>query len=100
MLRLAADAARLTRLRYRAPSPDALIAADLDAFTAIFHRRSGITHLLASPAPEILAALVEPRTVEELMAALAADYDLADPDRDALIARLDELVASGLVVAS
>ncbi|MDE0880067.1 MAG: HPr-rel-A system PqqD family peptide chaperone [Sphingomonas bacterium] len=84
-------------MRYRAPPADALIAAHLDTLTAIFHRRSGITHLVTSPAPEILAALTHPLTQEELLARLARDYDLADPDGDALAARLDELVASGLV---
>ncbi len=84
-------------MRYCAPGSDALIATDLDHFTALFHRASGITHLLASPAPEILAALATPVTLDELMATLARDYELADPDRDALAARLDELIASGLV---
>ncbi|TPG12092.1 HPr-rel-A system PqqD family peptide chaperone [Sphingomonas oligophenolica] len=84
-------------MRYRAPGADALIATDLDHFTALFHRTSGITHLLASPAPEILATLTTPMTLDELMAALVRDYALADPDRAALSARLDELIASGLV---
>ena len=86
-------------MRYRAPPADALIEVELDAFAAIFHRPSGITHLLASPAPEILAALVDPLDLDQLLAALARRYDLVDPDRDALTARLDELVASGLVEA-
>ncbi len=84
-------------MRYGAPGSDALIATDLDHFTALFHRASGITHLLASPATEILDALGEPMTLDELMATLARDYELADPDQDALAARLDELIASGLV---
>ena len=84
-------------MRYRAPTPDTLIATDLDPFTALFHRPSGITHLLASPAPEILAALAEPRTLDALLDVLAHDYDLADPDPAALVARLDELIESGLV---
>jgi len=46
-------------VRYRAPPAEALLIAELDAFTAIFHRPSGITHLLASPAPEILEVLAE-----------------------------------------
>ena len=84
-------------MRYRAPPADALIATTLDTLTALFHRPSGITHLLAAPAPEILAALAEPMTRDELMAALVRDYDLGDPDPAALAARLDELVASGLL---
>jgi len=87
-------------MRYRAPATDALIATDLDTLTALFHRPSGITHLVASPVPEILAALAEPMTRDQLLAALARDYDLTDPDPRALAQRLDELVASGLVATS
>ena len=87
--------------RFRAPSPDALIAAPLDEFTAVFHRPSGITHLLTSPAPEILAALADaPLSIDALLAALQDAYALADADREALAARIDELVAAGLVVAA
>jgi PqqD family protein of HPr-rel-A system len=88
-------------LRYRAPAPESLLSADLDAFTALFHRPSGITHLLASPAPEILATLADaPLDLDALLARLEADYDMADADRDALAARLDELVVAGLVDAA
>ncbi len=85
---------------YKAPSADALLVAPLDAFTAVFHRASGITHLLTEPAPQILQALGDGLTLDALLARLAADYDLADADRDALAARLDELVVSGLVAAA
>ncbi len=86
---------------YRAPPADALLIAPLDAFTAVFHRASGITHLLTEPAPQILAALGEDGlTLDALLAALSTEYDLADADRDALAARLDELVVSGLVAAA
>ena len=86
---------------YKAPPVDALLVAPLDAFTAVFHRASGITHLLTEPAPQILQALAEGGlTLDALLARLAADYDLADADRDALAARLDELVVSGLVAAA
>ena len=87
--------------RFRAPLPDALIAAPLDDFTAVFHRPSGVTHLLTAPAPEILAALGDrPLAIDDLLASLAADYALADADREALAARVDELVAAGLVTAA
>jgi PqqD family protein of HPr-rel-A system len=84
-------------MRYRAPRADALVAVELDTLTALYHRPSGITPLLAAPAPEIIAALTEPMTCTELMTALTRDYDLTDPDEAALAARLDELVASGLL---
>lgn len=86
---------------YKAPTADAVLVAPLDAFTAVFHRASGITHLLTEPAPQILAALGEGGlTLDDLLARLADTYDLADADRDALAARLDELVVAGLVAAA
>ena len=83
---------------YRAPPADALILVELDALTACYHRASGITHLLASPVPEILGILADkPLTIEGLLARLIGQFDLADADPAALAARLDELVDSGLV---
>jgi PqqD family protein of HPr-rel-A system len=88
-------------VRYAAPPADAILVADLDAFTALFHRESGITHMLVSPAPEIIAALTaEPLSLDALLAALSHDYDLADADPAALAARVDELVAAGLLRAA
>ncbi|MCP3735379.1 HPr-rel-A system PqqD family peptide chaperone [Sphingomonas sp. RP10(2022)] len=88
-------------MRYRAPPPEALLTADLDAFAAVFHRPSGITHLLASPAREILAALVDaPLDLDGVLAALSDRFDIADASRAALAARLDELVGVGLVEAA
>ncbi|MEA1085525.1 MAG: HPr-rel-A system PqqD family peptide chaperone [Sphingomonas sp.] len=87
-------------MRYRAPADAALLTAELDAFTAVFHRPSGITHLLVSPAPEIVALLADtPLDLDTLLVRLGERYDLADASRDALAARLDELVAAGLVEA-
>nr|WP_238941065.1 HPr-rel-A system PqqD family peptide chaperone [Sphingomonas beigongshangi] len=74
-----------------------MVSEPLDAFTAVFHRPSGITHLLVSPAHEILAAMGEDAlTVAALHARLAASFDL-DAEPGALAARLDELVEAGLV---
>ncbi|MEH3157521.1 MAG: HPr-rel-A system PqqD family peptide chaperone [Sphingomonas taxi] len=88
-------------MRYHAPPAEALLIVDLDAFVAVFHRPSGITHLLASPAPEILAALAEaPLDRDALLARLGADFALVDAAPEALAARLDELVAAGLVAAA
>ena len=85
-------------MRFRAPPPGALVRAELDAFSALYHRPSGITHLLVAPAPEILDALAEPLTLAQLHARLAADFDLGG-EADALAARVEELVAAGLVEA-
>ena len=84
-------------LRYVAAGAGALRLIPLDSLTAIYHRASGVTHLVEAPVPEILKALALPMTVDELLADLLASYDLADPDRNALQDRLAELVAVGLV---
>ena len=76
-----------------------VVAVPLDALTALYHRASGTTHLVASPAPEILAALGDAGlTREALLARLAADYELSEAE--GLNARLAELVEAGLVAAA
>ena len=84
-------------MRYRAAAPQALRIVPLDALTLIYHRASGITHIVDSPAPEILAALDAPLTAEALLARLAERYDLVDADPASLATRLGELVIAGLV---
>ena len=84
--------------RYRAAPAGSLRIVPLDDFSLVFHRTSGLTHLVTAPAPEILAALSPaPLTRDALLADLARDFDLADGDAAALDARLTELVAVGLV---
>ncbi len=82
---------------YRAASPATLRIVPLDELTLIYHRASGITHVIDAPVPEILQALAEPMSLAALLARLAAEYDLLDPDPMALAVRLDELAAAGLV---
>ena len=82
---------------YRAAPLSSLLIEPLDDLTAVFHRSSGITHLLATPAPQLLQGLQEPAGVDELFARLGDAFDLADADREALAARLSELVEAGLV---
>jgi len=83
--------------RFIAAAPATLRTVPLDELTIVYHRASGITHVLAPPAPEILAALTEPLTLDALLARLADDFELLDAGAQALAARLDELVAAGLV---
>lgn len=74
-------------------------AVTLDGLSAIYHRASGATHVVAEPVPQILAALGSDRlNMAELLVRLGADYDLGDEAEAALTARLDELVALGLVI--
>jgi PqqD family protein of HPr-rel-A system len=83
---------------YRAAPAATLRIVPLDVLTLIYHRASGITHVVDSPVPELLEALNDQSlTLDETLTALAAAHDLIDPDRGALAARLDELVAAGLV---
>lgn len=86
--------------RYRAAPAATLRIVPLDALTLIYHRASGITHVVDSPVPELLQAIGDQSlTLDETLAALATAHDLIDPDRDALAARLGELLAAGLVEA-
>lgn len=86
---------------YRAAPVATLRIEPLDpVLTAVFHRASGVTHLLAEPAPEMLAALAgDALTQGELLARLRERFDLTPADPLALSARLAELVAAGLVEA-
>ncbi|TPG21184.1 HPr-rel-A system PqqD family peptide chaperone [Sphingomonas koreensis] len=73
----------------------------LDEFTLIFHHASGLTHLVTTPAPEILAALDgRSMTRDALLVALGESFELGDASAGALDARLGELVSAGLVVAA
>jgi len=86
---------------HRAAPADALRIVPLDDFTLIFHRPSGLTHLVTAPAPEILDLLATERlTRDALLAGLNERFDLGDASVEALDARLGELVAAGLVEAA
>jgi len=86
-------------MRYAAEPRVGLVSVPLDSLTALYHRRSGQTHLVAAPVPEILAALAEkPLDLGNLLAVLQIDDDAEA--RLLLQARLDELIASGLVVCA
>ena len=83
--------------RYKAAAPETLRIVPLDALTLIYHRASGITHIVDAPVPEILETLAgEPLTAPDLLARLGERFDLVDADPAALAGRLDELAAVGL----
>jgi PqqD family protein of HPr-rel-A system len=83
---------------YRAAAPATLRIVPLDELTLVYHRASGITHVVDSPVPEILDALGdEALGVDALLELLAERFDLTDADPLALAVRLDELVSAGLV---
>ena len=80
---------------------DVVDACALDDLTLLFHRRSGQTHMVISPVPEILACLADgaPRDREAVHARLSIDYDLGDRATALadIAAHLDALAALGLV---
>ena len=85
---------------FRADPAGGHIVVPLDHFTAIFHRRSGQTHIVSDPVPQIVALLeTGPLSASGVFDALAADNDLsADGDViAALTDRLVELETIGLV---
>ena len=80
--------------------PDPLAGAvALDGLTAVFHPRSGTTHILAPPAPQILEALAAREgDAAEILARISERFDLEAENAEAAIAaRLAELEAAGLV---
>ena len=86
-------------LTYRADPPEGLRIVPLDSLTAIYHRASGQTHVVAEPVPEILAALsAGAADVPTLIARLGLTDGIET--RALLYERLEELVATGLVAQS
>ncbi|WP_293884176.1 HPr-rel-A system PqqD family peptide chaperone [Sphingomonas sp.] len=83
-------------MRYRADPQALLQIVPLDVLTAIYHRRSGQTHLGAEPVPEILGVLNgSDGTVVEILDRLGIQE--AVETRARLQERLDEMVATGLL---
>jgi PqqD family protein of HPr-rel-A system len=86
---------------YRQDGADAVTACALDDIVLLYHPRSGQTHMVISPVPEILDQLADgvPVSVAQIHDRLARSFDLGPPD-DAMAeiaAHLDALVALGLV---
>lgn len=88
------------RHRYKAEPATGLLIQPLDAMTAIYHRRSGITHIVSEPVPQILHRMGgETLTCDQIVERLRVDFDFEDVDAQSLIAeRLDEMATLGLVV--
>ena len=88
------------KIHYRAEPADARILRPLDAMTLIYQRRSGITHIVAEPVPQILEAMgEEPCSAAQIADRLSRAFDLGGAeDAEAVIAdRLAELAKLGLV---
>ena len=85
--------------RFIADPEESVATVDLEGLAVIFHRPSGMTHVVAPPAPQILDALrLGPADSGEILARMRAWYDLeGDENATAIEARLEELEAAGLV---
>jgi PqqD family protein of HPr-rel-A system len=85
--------------RYMTDPEECVRMVALDGLSVLYHQRSGMTHIVAPPAPQILEALrLGPADAGEVLARMRAWYDLeGDAAADAVEARLDELEAAGLV---
>tara|TARA_R110002033_G_scaffold10936_11_gene35345 strand:+ start:1850 stop:2134 length:285 start_codon:yes stop_codon:yes gene_type:complete len=86
--------------KYRAAAKDDLIWHDLDSMTLLYHRPSGITHMLADPVPAILEVMGgAPLSAIEIAERLSAGFDLESniDTENIVLARLEELCGLGLV---
>ena len=85
--------------RFLADPEECVETVALDGLWVLFHRPSGMTHIVAPPAPQILEALrLGPADAGEILARMRAWYDLeGDEAADAVESRLEELESAGLV---
>lgn len=94
---------RFDTKRYCAQDATAVLIHPLDIMTLIYQRRSGMTHIVADPIPQILEAMgSDTLSVHEIARRIIAAFDV-DPGADVialLSERLDELTALGLVEMS
>jgi PqqD family protein of HPr-rel-A system len=83
--------------RYVAERADQVRRVELDGLTALFHVPSGMTHLLAPPAPQILDVTANsPADAAEILRRMSMKFEI-DGGEEAILARLAELETSGLV---
>ncbi|TVV73000.1 HPr-rel-A system PqqD family peptide chaperone [Sphingomonas solaris] len=90
---------------YRVDPPACRLSVEAEGMTLLYHRPSGITHVLLPPAPEILTALADgPADPATLAARLAVSHAIGDGDGEdaaaVIAARLGELAAVGLVAVA
>ncbi len=81
---------------------DDIVFTPLDGLTALYHRKSGITHVVAEPVPQIIDILgANPLSEGALFDQLVARYEVPEtPEmRAALTSRLDELKEVGLLAS-
>ena len=88
-------------MQYRVEPGIAWLAHELGPMTLLYHRRSGITHMVSEPVPQILDALnaTGPADAGAVARHLAAHFELsAEGGIEAIVAaRLEELAGLGLI---
>lgn len=86
--------------QFRAANSEDIILHLLDMMTLVFHRPSGLTHIVADPIPAILEVMQQDvLTPTQIAKALENNFNLeegADVE-NVVLARLDEMHALGLV---
>jgi PqqD family protein of HPr-rel-A system len=91
----------VTDPQYRRDPQDDVTACALDDIMLLYHHRSGQTHMVISPVPEILDRMETGAIVsaQQMHDRLALDFDLGPPDEAVaqITTHLDALVALGLV---
>lgn len=86
--------------RYVADEKALIRKVELDGLAALFHLPSGMTHILAPPAPQILDVIAaEPGDAGEILGRMSRSFDVerGEESERAIEARLQELEAAGLV---
>ncbi|MEW6577521.1 MAG: HPr-rel-A system PqqD family peptide chaperone [Pseudomonadota bacterium] len=89
-----------SKIFYRAEPADQRLVEPLDMMTLIYQRRSGITHMVGEPVPQMLAAMGDNAVDAAILAKrLAKTFDLGGAaDAVAVLSeRLEELAELGLV---
>ena len=83
--------------RYIADPEEMVRTVELDGLTALFHIPSGMTHIVAPPAPQLLEALrTSPADAAQLAERLGQSFEV-EGGAEEMEARLQELEAAGLV---
>lgn len=84
---------------YAADPPETMRVVEVEGLTLLYHRKSGLTHFLAPPAPQILEALASgPASAAQIADRMGESFEIESDDPAAAIAaRLAELEAAGLV---
>ena len=86
-------------IRYIADADPLAGAVDAEGLTLFYHPRSGTTHLLAPPAPQILEALAgRAGDARDVVKRIAERFEIEGEEAEAVVtARLEELEVAGLV---